>query len=461
MNIIIFRRELRLEDNTALNYLVQHGFEITPLFIFDKCQIDKVKNKYFSDKCVQFMHESLVDLESKIINKGGILNFFYGDALKIVKNILENNNVNYLVFNEDYTKFSTKRDQGIMNLCKSNGVAFKKFMDIPLTDFREFKTGSGKPYRRFKWFLKKAQESTIKLPNDIVTKAKFNNNPLINKYTVNLDFLSTKYDKTKNLFVNGGRDNGIKTMIKNIKNLSDYKSIRQTPIIGKKNSSSFMSAYLKFGCVSIREFYLHIKNVLGENGNELIRQIIWRDFYYNIVYYYPQYFTGLKDSIVSRFPWKNNKKLFKKWCDGKTGYPFVDAGMRQLNKEGYMNNRARLCCASFLVKNLHINWQLGEQYFAQQLVDYDPSVNNGNWQWVASSSYESQAYYRYMNPTKDLKKFDSKALYVKKYVSELRNEPVNNILLGNYSKNCKYPKKIVDFVDSIESFKNKLKDSIE
>ena len=144
-----------------------------------------------------------------------------------------------------------------------------------------------------------------------------------------------------------------------------------------------------------------------------------------------------------------------------SGYPFVDAGMRQLNREGYMNNRARLCCASFLIKNLHINWRLGEQYFAQQLVDYDPSVNNGNWQWVASSSYESQAYYRYMNPNKDLQKFDNKALYVKKYIPELRNESVNNILLGAYSKNCRYPKKIVNFTDTIEEFKRAVDKSIE
>ena len=452
MNILIFRRELRIQDNTAFNYLVKNNLNITPIFIYDTRQIEKSNNSYFSDKSVQFMHESLKSLEKNIKKFKGKLFFYYGISENVIKEILDNYQVDNLVFNKDFTIFSRERDRKIIQICQNKGVNVRVLKDIELYDFSKIKTKSGTPYKKFKWFYKNTQKMDINLPNDLSKKAKFNNSNPLTRYSCSLSLISEKYTFNKNIFVRGGRENAIKILKKNIKNLANYPDIRQFPI-KNKNTTSYLSAYNKFGCVSIREVAEHIYDTLGNSGNPIIRQLVWRDFYYNLVYNYPETFSGNQDSVIKNFPWKNNMHNFKAWCDGKTGFPFIDAGMRQLNREGYMNNRVRLCCASFLVRNLHIDWRQGEKYFAKQLVDYDPSQNNGNWQWISSSGLESQAYYRYMNPTKDLIKYDPRCIYVKKYITELKDETIDNILNNNYSENCTYPDYIVDLKTSFSEFK--------
>ena len=231
------------------------------------------------------------------------------------------------------------------------------------------------------------------------------------QYKSKLGLIDRMYNYSPHTFVKGGRKEALKVLSANLPNLANYKAVRQIPLM-RKNTSSHMSAYNKYGCVSIRELYKRIVE-LYDSEHELIRQIVWRDFYYNLVYNYPETFEG-NHSYINTYEWSNNKSDFEKWCSGNTGFPFVDAGMRQLNKEGYMPNRFRLVCASFLIKNLHIDRRWGEKYFARRLVDYDPSQNNGNWQWVSSTGYESQAYYRFINPITDLTKFDIECIYVKK-----------------------------------------------
>ena len=458
MNILIFRRELRIQDNTAFNFLVKNNSSITPIFIYDPRQINKENNRYFSDKSVQFMDESLMSLKKNIEKLSGKLFFYYGITERVIREIIDKYPVNSIVFNLDYTIFSRTRDDNIRKLCRDKNIKINTPKDIELYDFNNNNTKAGTPYKKFKWFYKNTEKMNINSPIDLTKKAKFNINNPKNKFSCKYTLIKNKYKFNKDIFVTGGRENGIKLMKKNIKNLENYSDIRQFPIKNKKNTTSFLSAYNKFGCISIRELASHITKTLGQKGNSIIRQLVWRDFYYNLVYNYPETFSGRQESVIKNFPWKNNKKDFKAWCEGKTGYPFIDAGMRQLNKEGYMNNRVRLCCASFLVRNLHIDWRWGERYFAKQLVDYDPSQNNGNWQWISSSGLESQAYYRYMNPVKDLTKYDPECHYVKKYISELKNESNRNIFNNNFTSDCLYPSYIVDLRNSFTEFKDIVKE---
>ena len=451
--LFIFRRDLRIEDNTAINWLLDNDINISFAFIYDRRQIDQSNNEYFSHKSVQFLSESLYDLQ-KNINKITIdgLNFFYGITEEVIEDIIINNQIDGIAINEDYTPFSIKRDNKIMQICKNYDIDFRQFMDIPLFDFKKIKTKKGDAYKRFKWFFETTKSMNVPKPRDLrskITKL----NKLTSKFNCEIGLIKTKYTNSDSIFVNGGRSNGI-LLMNEIKNLKDYMAVRQTPIIQGKRTSSHLSAYNKYGCISIRELFNKISSLFGRE-HELIRQLIWRDFYYNLVYYFPNSFIN-SNSYLNKFPWNNNPEIFKQWCEGKTGFPFVDASMRQLNQEGYMSNRGRLCCSSFLIKNLHIDWRKGEKYFANKLVDYDPSQNNGNWQWVSSTGYESQAYYRFINPDKDLIKFDINCLYVKKYIPELIDIDCKNIHRGVYPQSG-YPNKIVDISATLSDYKQKAK----
>jgi len=446
--IFIFRRDLRIVDNTGLNWLANKNIEIYPIFIYNPEQIDKTKNKYFSDRNVQFLSECLMDLDKNIrlFNKKG-LNFYYGDTLSVIEDLIRNNDIDGIVLNEDYTPYSIKRDKSIKDVCQKFKKDYTQFFDSPLYYFYDIKTKGGSAYKRFKWFYESTKEMSVSKPIDLRTKMKFINGGLKSKYESSLKFINSRFSHSNKAFVLGGRKNALNVLSKNLPNLKNYKAVRQIPLM-KKNTSTYLSAYNKYGCISIRELYYKVKELFGDE-HELIRQIVWRDFYYNLIYYYPESFNG-EHSYVNNINWSKNKEHFKKWCDGKTGFPFIDAGMRQLNSEGYMPNRLRLACANFLIKNLHIHWREGEKYFATRLIDYDPAQNNGNWQWVSSTGFESQAYYRFINPDTDLLKFDPECLYVKKYIDELKKYKCEDI----HSKTEIYLPKIVDVKDSIKLFKN-------
>jgi len=458
MNIFIFRRDLRIYDNTGLNYLLDKKEKILPIFIFDPKQINESENPYFSHHNVQFLDHSLDDLKNQIFSYSkSDLNLFYGDPARVLENIFKNNKINELVVNEDYTPFSVKRDNNISKLCKKYKVTFKFVEDIPLGNFKKIKTGGGTAYKRFKHFYKKTIKSELSQPIiKKITKNKFKN--INSEYSVKLDWLKKKYKYNPKLIVKGGRNNGIIQLNTSLEKVNNYPKYRAFPLVKNKHPTTLLSAYIKYGCVSIREVYQTLLTMVNKD-HELIRQLIWRDFYYNLIYFYPKSFTHQTPSYVNNFPWENDINTFEKWCSGKTGFPFVDAGMRQLNTTGYMPNRLRLCCACFLIKNLHINWKWGEKYFAQKLIDYDPAQNNGNWQWVSSTGYETQAYYRYMNPIKDLKTYDPSCIYVKKYIPELSNINTNDILdsYDNNLNNVPYPKPICDFKSSIKKYKDLVK----
>jgi deoxyribodipyrimidine photo-lyase len=244
------------------------------------------------------------------------------------------------------------------------------------------------------------------------------------------------------LALRGGRTEGLKRL-RLIDGMTSYKADRDIPALG---ATTMLSAHHKFGTISIRETYWRAAEAFGVSCH-LISELYWRDFFTHIAWHFPHVFKGAFRPEYNALEWNRSKKDFQRWCEGKTGFPIVDAGMRQMNETGYMHNRVRMIVASFLVKDLHINWQRGEKYFAQKLLDYDPAVNNGNWQWAASTGCDAQPYFRIFNPWLQQKKFDPDAEYIKRWVPELKNVSVKDIHQGykpNLFSDVKYPEPMVD-----------------
>ena len=267
------------------------------------------------------------------------------------------------------------------------------------------------------------------------------------KYKSTFKDIEKYYNINKKNNVNGGRKEALK-ILKNINSFSNYEKTRD--VLSK--NTTHLSAYLKFGCISIREVYHVVKNKFGIN-DDIIKQLLWRDFYYHVGNEYTIWGKSMKEKY-NKIKWLYNKKHFNKWKNAMTGFPIVDAAMRQLNETGFMHNRGRLIVASFLIKNLQIDWLWGEKYFATQLIDYDPLVNNGNWQWVAGTGTDSQPYFRIFNPWSQSEKHDKDCIYIKKWIPELKNVDNKDIhkwykTYKNYP-NIKYPTPIIDYKKSRE-----------
>lgn len=437
-SLFIFRRDLRLADNRGLFKAMQESKTVIPCFIFDPMQVGD-KNPYRSSNCIQFMIQSLQDLDGQLHKKDGKLYFFYGNTPEVVKKIIEQEAIDAVYCNRDYTPFSIKRDETIKKICIQHAVQFIQTADALLHEPEEVLTGNNTPYSIFTAFYKKSltlpvAKPMVKIPNNFYTKV------IKNSYSTDI-FKKILTTNNKNLWINGGRQEGLK-LLQSITKLANYQKTRDIPML----PTSFLSAHLKFGTISIREAYWHIAQELGKN-HPLLKQLYWRDFFTHVAFHSPFVFGQAFHEKYNKLPWKNNKADFKAWCQGKTGFPIVDAGMRQLNQTGWMHNRVRMIVASFLVKDLHIDWHWGEQYFAQQLVDYDPAVNNGNWQWSASTGCDAQPYFRIFNPWLQQKKFDLQCRYIKKWIPELKN--IDNKIIHTWFNSQhaaikNYPKPIVD-----------------
>ena len=437
--LFIFRRDLRIVDNNGLNLLNEKCKNVFTIFIFTPEQVGS-GNKYKSDNSVQFMIESLEDLASQISKSGGHLYTFYGHNDKIVADCIKAFDINVVCFNLDISPYAKERDEKIIKLCEHMKTYVMYDYDYYLHEPGTIVNGSGEPYQKFTPYynasLKKKVESPAG-PRKIHFKRSETHIP--NKIT--LDESMKKFTTVNpNILVHGGRPEAIKTLKTAVRTQTHYPKTHNE--LDKQTTQ--LSAYLKFGCISIREAY---KALHGKR--DIIRQLIWRDFYANILYSFPHVLGHAMKQKYNKVHWHHNTNWFKAWCDGETGYPVVDAGMRQLNETGYMHNRARLIVASFLTKTLLIDWREGEEYFASKLTDYDPASNNGNWQWVASTGADSQPYFRIFNPWEQAKNFDPDCEYIKKWVPELEDVPENDILnweieFNNY-KDIKYPKPIVDY----------------
>ncbi len=419
--LFIFRRDLRLEDNIGLISALRDSDCVIPCFIFTPEQTEE--NPYRSNACLQFMIESLEDLSEQLKKQEGKLYLFYGAPEAVVEECIEKLHIDQVVVNRDYTPYSTKRDEKIQSVCKKHKIPFQTFDDALLHAPEEAVKADGKPYHIFTPYFRNASHLKVAFPQK--NKAK-------NYYAKSIDFEEGKEIYKKILpkrnphpFLAGGRSAGLK-LLHRIDQFKNYEKERDFPA---EDHTTHLSAYLKFTDLSPREVYHQIESTLGKH-HPLIRSLYWRDFFSHIAFFYPYVFKGAFNKKYDQLKWSHDKKSFQSWCEGKTGFPIVDAGMRELNETGYMHNRVRMIVASFLTKDLHIDWRLGEKYFAQKLIDYDPAVNNGNWQWAASTGCDAQPYFRIFNPWSQQEKFDADCKYIKRWVPELSRCSVESIHSG-------------------------------
>jgi deoxyribodipyrimidine photo-lyase len=440
MNIFIHHRDLRINDNTTLNMMD----DIIPIFIFTPSQIDKTKNKYFSNSLVQFMCNSLIELNEEYKQHNSKMHFYYGETLDVIKEIHKKYELKSIGFNIDYSPYALKRDNELKVWSLKNNIEIYCYEDmllIPILTGNTLKKNSNEPYVKFTPF-KNYLKSNYEIEKIKNKKNNFKNVNIKTKSSIDINFFKKFYILQENLNVESGRKEALKKL-NLIKNQKDYNTMRN--FLNYK--TTHLSAYINLGLISIREVYFKIVDKLG-NKNNLIDELYWRDFYYNILYYYPHVVGHSFNEKYDNIKWNNNKSFFKKWCDGKTGIPIIDACMRQLNDTGFMHNRGRMIVASFLTKDLLIDWKWGEKYFATKLLDYNISANNGGWQWASGSGTDSQPYFRIFNPWTQSKTFDKDCIYIKTWIPELEtvdNNDIHNWYIS-YDKytNVNYPKPIIN-----------------
>ncbi len=425
--LFIFRRDLRLDDNTGLFFALSKAKSVIPAFIFTPEQIGR--NPYRSSRCLQFMIESLEDLEKQLQKKGGRLCLFYGKPAVIVSKCIQQLKVDAVALNRDYTPYSIARDKAIEAVCKKLGVSFYSFDDALLHPPEETLKADGKPYALFTPYFRSASKLEVAKPLPC-RKRNFSKEKI--RFAKDKKF----YDKILPARVKqspGGRSAALK-LLKD--SYAKYAKQRDIPAL---NATTHLSSHLKFTTISPREAYWAFAK-----NKELVRSLYWRDFFTSVATFFPNVFGHAFQKKFDRISWGYDRRRFRLWCEGKTGFPIVDAGMRELNETGYMHNRVRMIVASFLVKDLHIDWRWGEKYFARALIDYDPAVNNGNWQWSASTGCDAQPYFRIFNPWAQQAKFDPDCTYIKRWIPELEPISIDEILSEEGDRGTKYPKPIVN-----------------
>ena len=444
MNIFIHHRDIRYQDNTTLNSMSNKVDNIIPIFIFPPEQIDENKNKYFSNNLVQFMCESLFELHKKYKKKEGNLQYFKGDNIEVLKEIHKKYKIANIGFNVDYSPYAKDRDSSIIKWAKKENINIFNEEDMLLQNLLNGETkskNSGEPYKVFTPFMKFLR-STYKVKKILKKTPKLSKKSITTKHSIKIKDIKNFYQENKQLNVISGRKEGMKKL-KAIKIQKEYNKMRNFMTY----NTTHLSAYINLGILSIREVYHHCLDILGKN-NGIITELYWRDFYYNILHFYPHVVGNSFKEKYDNIKWRNDKKEFKAWCEGKTGFPIVDACMKQMNNSGFMHNRGRMIVASFLTKDLLIDWKWGEKYFATQLQDYNISANNGGWQWASGTGTDSQPYFRIFNPWSQSKTYDEDCEYIKYWLPELKDIENKDIHTWDKSyikyKNIEYPKPIVD-----------------
>jgi deoxyribodipyrimidine photo-lyase len=401
INLVWLRRDLRLEDNSALYHALKYGRPVLPIFIFDTHILSKLEDK--CDRRLDFIHQALGHIQSQMVKFGSTLHVFNGEPLEVFKTLLKSYKVEAVYTNHDYEPYAIKRDKEVDDLLNQLGVCFKSFKDQCVFEKSEIVKDDGKPYTVFtpysrKWKLKLSKFYYTTYPTELYQENFIKLKPI---EIISLEELGFK--KTDiNFNVN---PNVSKDLLKKYKEQRDYPSV---------NGTSRLSMHLRFGTISIRSL---VQQALSTSETWL-NELIWRDFYMMILYHFPHVVNGAFKKQYDLIAWRNNEDYFKKWCEGKTGFPIVDAGMRELNSTGFMHNRVRMIVSSFLVKDLLTDWRWGEAYFAAKLNDFDLSANNGGWQWAAGTGCDAAPYFRVFNPTEQQKKFDPNFSYIKKWVPE-------------------------------------------
>ena len=430
-SLFIFRRDLRLFDNSGLNSAFQQSERVCACFIFDPRQIEP--HPYQSQAALQFMLQSLEDLERQTKEYGGALHLFAQLPETVISQLHQELAIEAVFVNRDYTPFSRRRDIELQRVCSELGIGFHSIADALLNEPEAVLKEDGSPYRVFTAFYHSAQKIPVAMPHALVSDG-------VICLESDSGKLISNYKRPHNNALAGGRKAAL-SRLNALNNCRDYNHQRDFPF---DSATSDLSAYLKFGCLSIREAYYAVLNTLGSE-HSLLRQFYWRDFFTHIGFHFPRVFGQAFQLRYDTIVWRNDDEEFLAWTEGRTGFPIVDAGMRQLKQTGCMHNRVRMIVASFLVKDLQIDWRWGERYFARYLLDYDPCVNNDNWQWAASTGCDAQPYFRIFNPWLQQKKFDADCLYIKRWLPEL--ESYSAAIIHNWYKTklvSAYPAPIVD-----------------
>ena len=392
-----FRRDLRLEDNVGLFHALESKYPVIPLFIFDDSILDSLPK---NDARVGFIHDSLSKINHKLQETGSSLLVKKGKTEKVWQVLLQEFNVKEVFFNKDYEPYAIKRDMVICELLESNKTACFSFKDQVIFEEKEITKSDGLPYTVYtpyknKWLEKYQSMAPVQ---EFEATEKFSN-----FHKSNFTFPTLQQI--------GFEESSIKVIPHNLKNVLNYHDTRDFPAL---DSTTHLSPHLRFGTVSIRK----LVNWAAHKNQVFLSELIWREFFMQILFSFPRVVTHNFKSAYDGIQWRNDEEDFKRWCTGTTGYPMVDAGMRELNQTGYMHNRVRMVVASFLCKHLLINWQWGEAYFAQKLLDFELSSNVGNWQWAAGTGCDAAPYFRVFNPEIQLKKFDEKGIYIRKWIPE-------------------------------------------
>ena len=453
--LFIFRRDLRIIDNNGLNLLNEKCKNVFTIFIFTPEQVGS-GNKYKSDNSVQFMIESLEDLASQISKAGGHLYTFYGHNDSVVADCIKAWDINLVCFNLDITPYAKERDAKIVALCERMKTYIMYDYDYYLCEPGSVLNGSGNLYVKFTPYYDKAKKIKVEKPaSKRHLSLKKSDAHIPNKITLDETMKKFVGNENADILVHGGRENAIKQIHIAAKNIKHYEKSRDE--LSKPTSQ--LSAYIKFGNISIREVYYTFKN-----NHAFIRQLYWRDFYSGILYSFPRVLGHALKPKYDKIKWRHNERWFDAWCKGITGIPIVDASQRQLLQTGWTHNRGRMISSSILIKILLIDWRKGEQFYAQHLVDYDVASNNCGWQFSSGSGADSQPYFRYFNPYTQSKDHDPKCEYIKKWIPELKD--IDNDIILNWDtawenhKDIKYPKPIVDYKEQREKSIKMYKDAL-
>ncbi len=428
-SIFWFRRDLRLEDNAGLWNALKSGSSVLPIFIFDKNILDDLTNK--KDPRVLFIYQEIKRLKDELEKIGSSLLVFYDTPLNVFQQITKDYQIASVYANRDYEPYAQNRDKEIYEFLKSKNIEFKGFKDQVIFDKNEIVKDDKKPYTVFTPYSRKWKATLNEFYLKEYPVKKYQKNflncspfPLISLKEMGFEDFDFKFFPPKKI---------------NLELITNYAETRDFPAI---KGTTHLSIHLRFGTISIRG----LAAIAIAKNEKWLNELIWRDFYQMIIYHFSHSAKNSFKPQYDKIVWENNQQDFQKWCDGKTGYPIVDAGMRELNETGFMHNRVRMIVASFLTKHLLIDWRWGEKYFAEKLLDYDLASNVGGWQWAAGSGCDAAPYFRVFNPEIQTKKFDSELKYIKKWVPEFGSD--------------KYPEPIVDHkfarVRCLERFKEAL-----
>ncbi|HLK29153.1 MAG TPA: deoxyribodipyrimidine photo-lyase [Puia sp.] len=413
INLFWFRRDLRLDDNAGLYHALKGNHPVLPIFIFDRNILDDLEDK--KDRRVEFIYNALEQMQEDLKEMKSSLEVYYGKPEEVFKTLSKKYKIEKVFTNHDYEPYARERDTAIQQLLAKSDIQFHTYKDQVIFEKDEVLKDDGKPYTIFTPFSKKWKS----ILNEFYLKSFPTKKYFKNFYKQNaVDFAPI----TSMGFESAGESFPSNQVQADI--IKKYKEQRDFPAI---HGTSRLSVHLRFGTISIRK----LASRAIEMNETFLNELIWRDFYHMILWHFPHVGKGKSFKPEYDFiQWRNNEDEFQKWCEGKTGYPIVDAGMRELNETGFMHNRVRMIVASFLAKHLLIDWRWGEAYFAKKLLDFDLAANNGGWQWAAGSGCDAAPYFRVFNPYLQTQKFDPELKYIRKWVPELEE--------------FSYPKPIVD-----------------